>query len=106
MSAPAMLTAREAYDLIHDSEPLPGGTYAFCYDVLDLWGAKPVSKESETNLVFMPSSVFAAGMEYAHREGGTANADRNVRGQDHPLLPYPRQNLPCAARARFCSSLE
>ena len=29
MSAPAMLTAREAYDLIHDSEPLPGGTYAF-----------------------------------------------------------------------------
>lgn len=39
MSAPAMLTAREAYDLIHDSEPLPGGTYAFCYDVLDLWGA-------------------------------------------------------------------
>ena len=53
MSAPAMLTAREAYDLIHDSEPLPGGTYAFCYDVLDLWGAKPVNKESETNLVFM-----------------------------------------------------
>ena len=69
MSTPAMLTAREAYDLIHDSEPLPGGTYAFCYDVLDLWGAKPVNKESETNLVFMLSSVFAAGMEYATGKG-------------------------------------
>ena len=78
MSTPAMLTAREAYDLIHDSEPLPGGIYAFCYDVLDLWGAKPVNKESETNLVFMLSSVFAAGMEYANREGGAAGADRNV----------------------------
>lgn len=69
------LSARRAWIEI---EPLPGGTYAFCYDVLDLWGAKPVNKESETNLVFMLSSVFAAGMEYAHREGGTANADRNV----------------------------
>lgn len=78
MSAPAMLTAWEAYDLIHNSEPLPGGTYEFCYKVLDLWGAKPVNKESETNLMFMLSSVFAAGMEYAHREGGAANADRNV----------------------------
>lgn len=78
MSAPAMLTAREAYDLIHNSEPLPGGTYAFCYDVLDLWGCKPVDSKSRANLVFMLSSVFAAGMEYANREGGAAGADRNV----------------------------
>ena len=78
MKAPALLTAREAYDLIHGSEPLPGGTYAFCCDVLDLWGAKPVSKESETNLMFMLSSVFAAGMEYVRREGGAVNADWNV----------------------------
>lgn len=78
MSAPAMLTAREAWNLIHKSESLPGGTYGFCYDVLDLWGAKPVNKESEINLVFMLSSVFAAGMEYAQREGGAVNADRNV----------------------------
>lgn len=78
MSAPAMLTAWEAYGLIHQPGSLPGGTYAFCYEVLDLWGCKPVNKESETNLMFMLSSVFAAGMEYARREGGAVNADRNV----------------------------
>lgn len=78
MSAPAMLTAREAYDLTHRPGFLPGGTYAFCYEVLDLWGVEPVNKESKTNLMFMLSSVFAAGMEYAHREGGAVNADRNV----------------------------
>lgn len=78
MSAPALLTAREARELTHFPHELPGGTYAFCYEVLDLWGVKPVNKESETNLMFMLSSVFAAGMEYAHREGGAVNADRNV----------------------------
>ena len=75
MSAPAMLTAREAYALINQPSPLPGGTYSFCYDVLDLWGAKPVDRNSSANLVFMLSSVFAAGMEYANREGpSTASA--------------------------------
>ena len=78
MSAPAMLTAREAYNLIHDSELLPGGSYSFCNDVLDLWGCEPVDSTSAVNLVFMLSSVFAAGMEYANREGGAAGADRNV----------------------------
>ena len=74
----SMLTAREAYALINQPSPLPGGTYSFCYDVLDLWGAKPVDRNSSANLVFMLSSVFAAGMEYANREGGAAGADRNV----------------------------
>lgn len=78
MSAPAMLTAREAYELIQQPSPLPGGTYSFCYDVLDLWGAKPVDSNSSANLVFMLSSVFAAGMEYANREGGAAGVDWNV----------------------------
>ena len=78
MSAPAMLTAREAYALIYQQpSTLPGGTYSFCRDVLDLWGAKPVDSNSGANLVFMLSSVFAAGMEYANREGGAAGADRD-----------------------------
>lgn len=75
---PAMLTTREAYALIQQPSPLPGGTYSFCYDVLDLWGAKPVDSNSSANLVFMLSSVFAAGMEYTKREGGAADAAGNV----------------------------
>ena len=75
---PDMLTAREAYELIQQPSPLPGGTYSFCYDVLDLWGANPVDSNNSANLVFMLSSVFAAGMAYANREGGAAYADRNV----------------------------
>ena len=94
MSAPAMLTAREAYALINQPSPLPGGTYSFCYDVLDLWGAKPVDRNSSANLVFMLSSVFAAGMEYANREG------------DRPLLQHRRERLLCAAWARVRGSLE
>ena len=78
MSAPAMLTAREAYELIQQPSPLPGGTYSFCYDVLALWRCKPVDSTSSANLVFMLSSVFAACMAYANREGGAAGADRNV----------------------------
>lgn len=78
MSAPAMLTAREAYELIQQPSPLPGGTYSFCYDVLALWRCKPVDSTSATNLVFMLSSVFAAGMAYANREGGAAGVDWNV----------------------------
>lgn len=78
MSAPAMLTAREAYELIQQPSPLPGGTYSFCYDVLALWRCKPVDSTSAANLAFMLSSVFAAGMAYANREGGAVGADRNV----------------------------
>lgn len=78
MSAPAMLTAREAYELIQQPSPLPGGAYSFCYDVLALWRCKPVDSNSSANLVFMLSSVFAAGMEYANREGGAAGVDWNV----------------------------
>lgn len=72
MSAPAMLTACEAYELIQQPSSLPGDTYSFCYEVLALWGAKPVDSDSSANLVFMLSSVFAAGMEYANREGAAA----------------------------------
>ena len=75
---PDMLTARAAYELTQQPSPLPGGTYSFCYDVLDLWGAKPVDSNSSANLVFMLSSVFAAGMAYANREGGAAGVDWNV----------------------------
>ena len=75
---PDMLTAQEAYELIQQPSPLPGGTYSFCYDVLDLWGCKPVDSTSAANLVFMLSSVFVAGMEYANREGGAAGAAGNV----------------------------
>ena len=78
MSAPAMLTARETYELIQQPSPLPGGTYSFCNDVLDLWGCEPMDSTSAVNLVFMLSSVFAAGMEYANREGGAAGAYWNV----------------------------
>ena len=64
---PDMLTAREAYELIQQPSPLPGGTYSFCYDVLDLWGAKPVDSNSSANLVFMLSSVFAVHSGISHQ---------------------------------------
>ena len=68
MSAPKMLTPLEAYNLIRNQDILPGGTYKFCIGVLELWQASPVDQSSAQNLVFMLSSVFAAGYEYARRE--------------------------------------
>lgn len=57
-------------------DDLPGGMYKLCFDVLDLWGAKPINPESRVNLVFMLSAVFVAGYDYAglvqKRKGGGA----------------------------------
>lgn len=79
MSAPAVLTTREAYTMVRTNiDRAPEGILPYCDCVLRQWGVVPATDECRNRCLYMLAAMFVAGMEYTRQEKRDAYADRNV----------------------------